>query len=65
MSITRASSSPVRRVVVGDLVVDLRYTTLTIRPLRSREPILEATYREIVTAVLLRREPRKRSRRNT
>lgn len=63
---TRANGKPLRRLVdggsLGSLVVELRATTLTIRPYRSRTLLFEATHGEIVRAVLLAR-PSKRRRR--
>ncbi|MDH3478897.1 MAG: hypothetical protein OEO20_11390 [Gemmatimonadota bacterium] len=67
MTLTRANHKALRRVVscgrLGELVVELRAGTLTVRPLRARTPLFEATYSEIVTAVLLNREPRRKTRR--
>ena len=64
---TRAGSRPIKRVVeagaLGPQVVEIRGETLTIRPYRSRSPLFEATYSEIVHAVLLNRAPKHRTRR--
>lgn len=67
MGVTRATSKPVRRVVqarvLGELVIEVKRETLVIRSLGARKPILEATYGEVVYAVLGNREPNRRRRR--
>lgn len=65
MTMTPAhNSKPTRRLVdggrLGELVVELAADVLSIRRYRSRRPIIEATYGEVVTAVLLHRPPRRR-----
>ena len=61
--ITRVTSV-VRRVVdagrLGEVVVEIGTGSLTVRPLRSRRPLLEATYQEVVTATLMGRAPRRK-----
>ena len=63
---TRATHRPLRRLVeggqLGPLVVELVGGMMVVRPYRARKPLIEATYAEVVRAVLLQRAPRSRKR---
>ena len=63
---TRATHRPLRRIVeggnLGPLVVEIMGEMLVIRPYRGCRPLVEATYREIVTSVLLQRAPGRKRR---
>jgi hypothetical protein len=64
LAMTRIKGT-VRRLIdggrLGPLVIELTAAMLTVRPYRARTPILEATYGEIVTAVLWTRRPARRT----
>lgn len=58
---------PLKRLVdggdLGQLVVEIRDDTITLRPYRGRAPLVTATYGTVVRSVLLRIRPPRRRRR--